>query len=154
MRRVLAVTVAVGLAAMTSLAAAAPAAAKNTQLIAPLSGVQEVPGPGDPDGSGEAELDVKTKPGKKKAEICFGVRWSSIAQPTAAHIHEGAQGTDGPIVVPLFESTTAVANELGCVKTKTAVAKPIAKNPGAYYVNVHNAEFPAGAIRGQLARQG
>jgi hypothetical protein len=154
MSRTIMGTMVVALVAVTSLTAAGPAAAKNTQLAATLSGAQEVPGPGDPDGTGTAELDVKTKPGKKKAEICFGVNWSSIAQPTAAHIHKGAQGTDGAIVVPLFESTAGITGELGCVKTKAAIAKPIAKNPGAYYVNVHSAEFPAGAVRGQLARQG
>jgi hypothetical protein len=154
MSKTITVSATVALVATMSLAAAGPAAAKNTQLAATLSGAQEVPGPGDLDGTGTAELDVKTKPGKKKAEICFGIRWFSIAQPTAAHIHAGAQGSDGPIIVPLFESTTSVEFETACVKTKTKVAKPIAKNPGDFYVNIHNAEFPAGAIRGQLARRG
>jgi hypothetical protein len=154
MRRKLMVASAITAVVLTSLAIAGAAGAKNTQLAAAMSGAQEFPGPGDADGTGTAEIDVKTKPGKKKAEICFGIRWFSIAQPTAAHIHGGAQGADGPIVVPLFESTTSVEFETACVKTKARVAKPIAKSPGDFYVNLHNGEFPAGAIRGQLAKQG
>ena len=99
-----------------ALVAAGQAAAKNTQLHAVLSGVQEVPGPGDGDGLGTAEVDVKTKRDKKKAEICFRLEWSGIGQPIGGHIHDGAAGTDGPIVVPLFEGAAGVCRRDGLCK--------------------------------------
>ena len=154
MRTMLTVGSAIALVALASLATAGVASAKNTQLAATMSGAQEVPGPGDADGAGTAEIDVKTKPGKKKAKVCFLLTWTAIDQAIAAHIHEGAQGTDGAVVVPLFETPAASTTATGCVKTKAKTAKRIAKGPGGFYVNIHTADFPAGAIRGQLTAQG
>jgi hypothetical protein len=153
MRTKLAVGSAIAATALVWAAVASPASAKNTQLAGTMSGAQEVPGPGDPDGAGTAEIDVKTKPGKKNAKVCFALNWTSIDQAVAAHIHQGAAGADGPIVVPLFESAAGLTGATGCVKTKSKTAKQIAKSPAGFYVNVHTAAFPAGAIRGQLAAQ-
>jgi hypothetical protein len=66
------------------------------------------------------------------------------------HIHKGGPGAAGPVVVPL-QTPNAAGAASGC----TAVARPlvaaILAQPAAYYLNVHTAEFAAGAIRGQLA---
>ena len=64
---------------------------------ATLTGDAEVPGPGDPDGSGTATL--RLNPGQ--GEICYELTVSNIAPATAAHIHEGPAGVAGPVVVPL-----------------------------------------------------
>jgi len=70
-------------------------------LSAVLTGAAEVPGPGDPDGSGTATLTVN--PGL--ATICSAATVSGIAPATAAHIHLGAVGVAGPIVVGLTPPT-------------------------------------------------
>ena len=67
----------------------------------------------------------------------------------AAHIHKGGPGVAGPVVVPFG----AAYKSKGCVKAPAAVAAAIQKRPGAYYVNVHNAKYPAGALRGQLSER-
>jgi CHRD domain len=119
------------------------------QLSAKLKGNQEV-ADGDPNGRGEAFVAVK-KPTRRK--LCFELSWDKIEPPTAAHIHKGAKGVDGPIKVTLFEDPDglSVSEVEGCVKTiRKRIAKRLRKTPEKFYVNVHNAEYPDGAIRGQL----
>jgi CHRD domain len=110
-----------------------------------LSGAAEVPGPGDPDGSGSASLQLN--PGQ--GEICYDLAVENIAPATAAHIHVGAVGVAGPVVVPLAPPTSGSSSACAAVARDLVLA--ILKNPAGYYVNVHNAEFPAGAVRGQLS---
>jgi hypothetical protein len=123
--------------------------AAAAQLSAKLKGNEEV-ADGDPNGRGEASVAVQ-KPSKRK--LCFEVSWEKIEPPTAAHIHKGAKGADGPIKVTLFEDPdglTAAAVD-GCVrKISKQVAKKLRTAPENFYVNVPNAEHPDGAIRGQL----
>jgi hypothetical protein len=115
-------------------------------MTASLTGAQEVPGPGDTDGSGTAEITVVNATNS----VCWDVNVRNIAPATAAHIHRGAPGEAGPPVVTL-EPPTDGSNE-GCVVTPSELAAEINSNPAAFYVNIHNAEFPNGAVRGQLAR--
>ena len=113
---------------------------------AQLSGAAEVPGPGDPDGSGTATIRLQLERG----EVCFDLTVSNIGPATAAHIHEGADGVAGPVVIPLDPAPTGGSSS-GCISdVDAALLQNIAQNPGQYYVNVHNEEFPDGAIRGQL----
>lgn len=136
---------------LIALVAASTAGAKNTPLAATLNGANEVPGPGDPDGSANAVLDIELKSGKKKGKVCFLIPWDGIITPTAGHIHQGGAGTDGPIVVPLFDNPAGETFPNDCVKAKSRVLKRIVKTPVNFYVNVHNPDFPGGAIRGQLS---
>ena len=55
----------------------------------------------------------------------------------------------GPIRVTLKAPTKGASD--GCVTVPREILTAILANPANYYVNVHNAEFPAGAVRGQLA---
>jgi hypothetical protein len=80
-------------------------------------------------------------------EICFELKVRNIAPAAAAHIHEAPKGSPGPIVVTLTPPTSGSSS--GCVVDLTQ-ARAIAGDPSAYYVNVHNADFPDGAVRGQL----
>lgn len=124
--------------------AAAMADDGGRPLFADLTGAAEVPGPGDPDGSGTAGLLVN--PGQE--EICYGLTVRDIAPATAAHIHVGPAGVAGPVVVALAPPTSG--SSAACTSVKRELALAIVKHPENYYVNVHNSEFPAGAVRGQL----
>jgi len=115
-------------------------------LSATMTGAAEAPGPGDPDGSGEAHITLN----QGRGLVCFQLSVADIAPATAAHIHVGPVGEPGPIVVGLTPPTSGFSS--GCVSTDPDLIKAIMQNPEEYYVNVHNAQFPAGAIRGQLSK--
>jgi hypothetical protein len=140
---------AVVLAAATVVAAATAFAARaaKVELEAKMSGKQEVPGPGDTKGKGTAQLQVNTK----KQKVCFLFEYDiPSGTATAGHIHKGAKGEDGKIVVELFTSEQQSPVE-DCVKVdKKRLLKRIVKSPADFYVNLHNDQFPDGAIRGQL----
>jgi hypothetical protein len=137
--------VSLGVAGVLAIAGNASADADPTQFSyrTGMNGAMEVPGPGDPNGSGKAVISVDTAAG----EICFELKVRNIAPAAAAHIHEAEKGSPGPIVVTLTPPTNG--SSTGCL-TDLTQARAIADDPPAYYVNVHNAEFPDGAIRGQL----
>ncbi len=99
---------------------------------------------GDPDGAGQ--FAARLNPGH--TQLCYTLTSTMIAAPTAAHIHAGQSGKSGPPVVPL----QAQAATETCVAIDKAVADKILADPASYYVNVHNAEFPGGAVRGQLTK--
>ena len=135
------------IAASTALiATSAVAQTGGRKLQTNLTGAAEVPGPGDPDGTGKAEITVN--PGKK--QICYKLSVANIAPATAAHIHEASPTAAGPVVVTLRAPTSGMSS--GCVTVTRELALEILKRPADYYVNVHNAAFPAGAVRGQLAK--
>ena len=132
---------AVGGAVVAGAPASAAPAVKH--IVAPLSGLQEVPGPGDADGKGKGTLDVNATTG----EICYVLEVRGIAPATAAHIHEAARGVAAGVVQVLKPPTSGRSSS--CV-TNLKVARGIVEAPADYYLNVHNLDFPGGAVRGQL----
>ncbi|MFN0090195.1 MAG: CHRD domain-containing protein [Acidimicrobiales bacterium] len=111
----------------------------EVELKAKLAGRNERPGPGDADGSGVFDADVQG------GRICWRFRLDGVAAPvTGVHIHRGGADAAGPIVVNF-------GNQLrGCRDLPVPLGVDLAANPAGYYANAHNAEFPAGAVRGQL----
>lgn len=133
--------------ALAVVAVVVPAAAAGGRPLATtLTGAAERPGPGDPDGSGTAQLTLNSG----QEEICFTLSVTGIAPATAAHIHLGGADEPGPVVVPLPAPTDGSSS--GCVAVDRDLVKDIRKNPADYYVNVHNMPFPGGALRGQLSK--
>jgi hypothetical protein len=132
-------------AALIATAAVAGPATGGAKLSTVLTGAAEVPGPGDPDGRGEAKIIVN--PGK--AQICWEINVRDIETAAAAHIHSAPAGIAGPVVLALSAPVTN-NNSTGCETVDRSLADAIRKSPQAYYVNVHNAAYPNGAIRGQL----
>ena len=115
-------------------------------LQAQLNGAQEVPGPGDPDGVGTAEVTIVDR----TDNLCYAISTTGIDPATAAHIHRGAAGVAGPPVVTL--DAPRDGGSRGCLSVASALADEIERSPGSFYVNVHTARYPNGAVRGQLRR--
>jgi hypothetical protein len=107
-----------------------------------MTGAVEVP-PGDPDGSGQVVIELDVEEG----QVCWSLSTKGIEPPSVAHIHRGPRGEAGPPVVTwALEGPTGE----GCVEADRSLIRDIARDPGRYYVNVHNEEHPDGALRGQL----
>jgi CHRD domain-containing protein len=135
-----------------ALAVVSPAGAGSggRPLSTTLTGAEEVPGPGDSDATGQADLRLN----QGKERVCFDVSWAGIdGQVFAGHIHVGPPGVAGPIVVTLFSGSFAGTDAVSdCVtNVDRDLIKAIRKDPSGYYVNVHSTpNFPNGAVRGQL----
>jgi hypothetical protein len=108
-----------------------------------LDGLAPVPGPGAIDGTGTADIIVDPL----GTEVCYALRVSNLGTVTAAHIHEGRNGTSGPIAVTLKDP---VPEPTKCVETTPSIISGLTSGDRAFYVDVHTAEFPDGAIRAQL----
>jgi hypothetical protein len=107
-----------------------------------LTGGAEAPDPGDKDGSGVAKLTFN----HEKGEVCYTLTTKKTQTVTAAHIHSGAAGQAGPPKVTFTPPTK------GCTSVEKDVMDDMMKNPAIYYINVHNTDFPNGALRGQLGK--
>lgn len=121
-------------------------------LTASLNGANEVGAAGDPDGSGTMNLTLNSG----QEEICWNLEVANIDAPTRAHIHEAPAGQNGGVVVFFFDLVVdppipVPASLSGCVTADRDLIKEIRANPEEYYINVHNDEYPAGAVRGQLS---
>jgi hypothetical protein len=83
--------------------------------------------------------------------LCYGVQVAGIEEATLAHVHRGAPNRNGPPVVNLEPPADGASSD--CVEIDAALARSIARNPSRFCVNVHNADFPGGAVRGQVFTQ-
>jgi CHRD domain/Protein of unknown function (DUF3455) len=78
--------------------------------------------------------------------------WRGTGAPTAAHIHAGVRGVDGPVVVTLFATPRPAG---GFTSGTVTVGDPnllaeLRADPSGFYVDLHTNRFPDGAARAQL----
>jgi hypothetical protein len=119
-------------------------------LFASLNGANEV------DSSGERGMGDRNGRGSFSAtldgrQLCYGIQVKNIQNPAAAHIHRGGRRVAGPVLQELEHPTAGdPGSSSACVRLTRSLARELRSNPGRFYVNVHNADFPNGAVRGQL----
>jgi hypothetical protein len=129
--------------ALAALSVGVTAALAKT-LTTSMNGKVEVP-KGDPDGTGTAKITTNAAKGR----VCYDITLKKVGTVSAGHIHKGAKGAAGDVVVVLFTKSTK--HPKGCsTGVKKSLITDIERHPARYYVNVHNAAHPAGAVRGQL----
>jgi hypothetical protein len=144
---VLALVVALAVLAVSTPAGASGEATKCT-LGAVLKGENEVP-PTTSKALGAAVVHVNG------TQLSFAVAIVNPARETftRGHIHVGAAGVNGGIVVALFEGGSndrKLILQAARLDITEDLAARICGDPAGFYVNYHTTEFPGGAIRGQL----
>ncbi|HKR74015.1 MAG TPA: CHRD domain-containing protein [Candidatus Nitrosocosmicus sp.] len=154
---VLAMTVAIaGITVVSTSLAPSPVFA-NVYFVTNMTGQQEVP-PVDTQAVGEAIL---TQDLPQNQTMHYYVNVTGIQGVTQGHIHSGAEGENGPIVVTLFsfdspqnevlqDSNFTASNLEGPMEGKTMQDIIAAMKNGSTYINVHTEQNPNGEIRGQL----
>ncbi|HEY4937858.1 MAG TPA: CHRD domain-containing protein [Actinomycetota bacterium] len=144
----LAVVAAVVVAAPVFARESGKGSGKANVFVGKMTGGMEVP-PAEPTATARAVITLKPS----SDTVCFRLHWDGLTSVAAAHIHLGDAGVTGSVVVPFFsgpipDSITSVG---GCVhNVDPALIQDIHDNPSGYYVNVHDAAFPGGAVRDQL----
>lgn len=125
-------------------ATAALAAAHSTVWTAALSSGQEIPKQSVKDTAAHGLFKGTLAGSTLKWKLTF----AKLTGPaTAAHIHLGAKGKSGNVVVPLCGPCKS--GQSGSATLTAALMADFKKH--LLYVNVHTAKNPAGEIRGQLA---
>lgn len=129
------------------------------RFVAQLSGAEEVP-PVMTDASGSAVFALN----EQEDRLAFDLVVSDIRNVTAAHIHLGRRGENGPIVAFLFGPVPGGVTRTGRLASGTITAADLvgplegadfgalvtAMREGRAYVNVHTVAHPDGEIRGQI----
>lgn len=139
-------------------------------FVAQLSPANEVPPVANAEAGGRGAVQITFDTTRDAsgaitgATSSFHVQLSGFPSGTSvvgAHIHPGAAGVNGPVIVNtgVSASTTPSTTESGImtfnitgITVPAAAAQSIVSNPGAFYFNVHSPLNPGGFARGQLVR--
>ena len=162
------------LALVALLAAVGTVGAQTRTYTATLSAAEEVPSNASP-ATGQATFQLSAD----GQSLTYRLTVNNIQNPTAAHIHIGARGENGPVVLPLFgpspagggaksgtlsEGTGQASNLSGTLAGQPLSALIAQMDAGRAYVNVHTdngqappnqgpGDLPGGEIRGQIVAQ-
>jgi hypothetical protein len=137
-------TAALTLAAAAAFTFAGAGAAQAGPAI-PLTGGQETPRPNNFGAHGSFSYEIDG------TSFCYTLEVTGLSAPaTAAHVHVAPRNAPGPVVIPLAVPAQTSFDVEACTTADPALLAMIEADPGAYYVNVHNANNQPGEIRGQL----
>ena len=134
-------------ACVAALVAAAPmpAWAQGYAVLSTNLFSDNVPGGG---ASGDAIADFDGEIDLGQDQLCYFLQLEGLGDASSAHIHHAKHGESGPVVVTL-PLPGGPADET-CVKLDTSLLRSMADQPAEYYVDVHSAGKPDGALRGQF----
>ena len=154
-RRILVALALVGLLSVVLISRAG--ADTEVKFTTTLTAVDPVTGvvTGDPDGRGTAEFTFDTEQGT----VCYELEVEGIAKPVepgpgvgSGHIHVLPGGGIAVDLEADFQPDTSDEFKAsGCVEVDSALLQAILENPDQYYVNIHNVDFPGGALAALLS---
>jgi len=137
MQRILALAAALLLASCSSMPDWMPG---SGAMRVNLTGAEEVP-PANTSGSGSGSFRVA-----QDGTISGSVTTKDV-KGTMAHIHQGAKGQNGPVIIPLNKNGDTYTVPEG---RKLTPAQMEALKKGQLYVNVHSDRYKGGEVRAQL----
>ncbi len=142
-RIALALTIPAAAAGLTVLPVTVAFADTGT-FTASAVGANEPQGGAD-DANAKGTFRIDTDAGK----LCYSITANGLKDAAAMHIHKGAAGVEGPVVIPLDQAKIG-AGEV-CATAKAALLEDIMADSAGFYLNVHTPKFAAGAVRDQLS---
>ena len=101
-------------------------------------------------GTGGASGSAEVRASLGQEEVCYELSLTNVDGATAAHVHLGGAGSSGPAVITF--AVPSGGSSKGCVNVNRALVRDLIEAPGDYYVDVHTAAAPKGAVRGQLKK--
>jgi hypothetical protein len=132
------------LAAVAAVVVASPAQAAPVTMTASMTADEEVPQKGPAGATGSGTIDINTD----NNQVCYTFVTQNLNDPvTAGHIHKGAKGVAGDVLIDL---KVTAGNLKGCVTDEPAKIQAVLADAQGYYLNLHTQANPAGAVRGQL----
>jgi hypothetical protein len=132
------------LALVTQVVVANPAEASPSTFIAKMTAEEVQPVPGPPGAKGNAKVVAD----QEAQTVCYQLTYEGPGEMSAAHIHRGEKGINGPVTINLDINAE-------CVKPNPAEIKALIDWPDGYYVEIHTIAYQQnGAVRGQTVPDG
>lgn len=120
-----------------------PADPNKVNFTAAINGSSEVPTtPSTANGTFTGTLDKTTR------VLTYKVEYSGLT-PTAGHLHRGAPGVNGPVVVGFDANAVKTSPVQGTATLRQTFADSLMA--GQVYVNLHTTAYPGGEIRGNIS---
>lgn len=117
-----------------------------------MNGANEVPGPGDSAGSASGLITLNPATGEISWDFAYMNLMNVVDTEDIIgfHIHPGAAGASGGVLVNLGTANNGLGSLVGSVIAPLTDVNNILDNPEGFYLNIHTPDFTAGAVRGQI----